>query len=134
MANQIFVNLPVKDLPRSIAFWRALGYDINPQFTDDTAACLVISETIYAMLLTEEKFQGFTPRAIADATKVSEVLVALSYDSRAKVDELVETALANGGSAINEPTDYGFMYARAFADPDGHIFEPFWMNPDHVHG
>ncbi len=127
MSTQIFVNLPVKDLPASIEFFKALGFSFNPQFTDDTAACMVISENIFAMLLTHEKFQIFTPKPISDATKSTEVLVALSRESRADVDKLVSLAVAAGGSTYNEPQDHGFMYGHGFQDPDGHIWELFYM-------
>jgi len=132
MATNIFVNLPVKDLPRSMKFFEAVGYTFNPQFTDETAACMVISENIYAMLLTHPKFQQFTPKAICDATKSTEVLVALSCDSRQQVEELIEKALAAGGTRYSEPKDYGFMYQDGFADLDGHIWEIFYMDPSHV--
>lgn len=128
MSSKIFVNLPVKDLDKSKAFFATLGYTFNAQFTDETAACMVISEDIYAMLLTEAKFREFTPRAIADATKVTEVLVALSTDSRDKVNELVDKAVAAGGSEVRPPMDYGFMFNRSFADLDGHIWEIVWMD------
>jgi uncharacterized protein len=129
---KIFVNLPVRDLGRSIAFFKALGFSFNPQFTDETATCMVIGEDIYAMLLTHEKFATFTPKAIADATKVTEVLTALSVESRAEVDRLVDAALAAGGSEARAPMDHGFMVDRAFNDLDGHIWEIFWMDPAHV--
>jgi uncharacterized protein len=132
--TQIFVNLPVDDLGRSMAFYKALGYSFNPQFTNDDAACMVISDTIYSMLLTKKMFAGFTPRPVADATKTTEVLVALSQDSRQAVDKLLEAALEAGGTEVRDPMDHGFMYGRAFADPDGHIWEPFWMDPAHVQG
>ncbi|MFD5323118.1 VOC family protein [Streptomyces sp. NPDC127092] len=131
MAPQmIFVNLPVRDLDASKAFYERLGYSINPQFTDETAACVVISDTIFAMLLTEEKFRSFTApgKEISDATKNTEVLITLSAESREKVDELAEKALAAGGSPAKEPMDMGFMYGRSFADPDGHHWEVFWMD------
>lgn len=129
MATKIFVNLPVKDLKKSMAFFDQLGFKNNPQFTDDTAACMVISDDIFLMILTEPKFKSFTPKSIADATKSTEVLVALSRESRAEVDALVRTAVANGGSIYAEPKDYGFMYQHGFQDPDGHIWELFWMDP-----
>lgn len=129
MATKIFVNLPVKDLDASKAFFGKLGYSFNPQFTDQNAACMVISEDIYAMLLTHQHFGGFTSKAIADATKSTEVMVALTVDSRAKVDEMAETALANGASVAKEPADHGFMYIRSVHDLDGHIWEFFWMDP-----
>ena len=134
MAMQIFVNLPVKDLARSIEFFTKLGFTFNPQFTDDTATCMIIGDDIYAMLLTEEKFSTFTPKAIADATKITEVLVSLSLDSRALVDEMVRKAVAAGGTTYNEPQDHGFMYGHGFQDPDGHIWEVFWMDPAALQG
>lgn len=130
MATKIFVNLPVKDLKKSMAFFDKLGFKNNPQFTDDTAACMVISDDIFLMILTEPKFKSFTPKSIADAAKSTEVLVALSRESRAEVDALVRTAVANGGSTYAEPKDYGFMDQHGFQDPDGHIWELFWMDPN----
>ncbi|MGB7157313.1 MAG: VOC family protein [Tepidisphaeraceae bacterium] len=129
MSTKIFVNLPVKDLKKSMGFFDKLGFKNNPQFTDETAACMVVSEEIYVMLLTEAKFKTFTPKPIADATKSTEVLVALSCESREKVSELVKTALGAGGSTYAEPKDYGFMFQHGFQDPDGHIWEIFWMDP-----
>ncbi|MCU0877203.1 MAG: glyoxalase/bleomycin resistance/extradiol dioxygenase family protein [Pirellulaceae bacterium] len=128
MATKIFVNLPVKDLPKSMEFFQELGYSFNPQFTDKTAACLVISDHIYAMLLTHAKFQEFTPKTICDATKSTEVLIALSCDSRERVTALVEKALAAGGTTYAEPKDYGFMLQHGFQDLDGHIWELFHMD------
>ena len=127
MATQIFVNLPVKDLDRSITFFRSLGFDFNPQFTDETATCMIVAENIHVMLLTEAKFQSFTPKPVCDATKATEVLVCLSLGSRAEVEAIVEKAVAAGGSTYNEPQDHGFMYAHGFQDPDGHIWELFFM-------
>jgi predicted lactoylglutathione lyase len=129
MASKVFVNLPVKDLERSKAFFAKLGYTFNEKFTDNNAACMVISEYIYSMLLTEARFKDFTPKAIADATKSTEVLVALSVESKAEVDELVDTALKAGATKTREPQDHGFMYERSFNDLDGHIWEIFWMDP-----
>lgn len=129
MSTQIFVNLPVKELPRSVAFFTQLGFSFNPQFTDDTATCMIVSDNIFVMLLTEAKFQTFTPKAICDATKSTEVLVCLSRDSRAAIDEMVSNAVAAGGSTYNEPQDHGFMYAHGFQDPDGHIWELVHMVP-----
>ncbi|MER7515710.1 VOC family protein [Streptomyces sp. NPDC126499] len=132
MAPQmIFVNLPVKDLDASKAFYEKLGYSINPQFSDETAASVVISDTIFVMLLTEEKFKSFTApgKEISDAAKSTEVLISLSAESREKADELADRALAAGGSPAKEPMDLGFMYGRSFADPDGHHWEVFWMDP-----
>lgn len=128
MSRKIFVNLPVKDLEKSKAFFVALGFSINPQFSDHTAACIVISEEIYVMVLTEEKFGPFAPHPISDARKNTEVLLCLSCDSRAEVDDLVRRALANGGSVYREPIDHGFMYHHCFQDPDGHVWELAYMD------
>ncbi len=129
MTKMIFVNLPVADLPRSVAFYSALGFEPNPKFSDDAGACMVLSETIYVMLLTHAKWQGFTTRPICP-TGSSEVALALSVDSRAEVDRLVEAGGAHGGGVdLNPPEDHGYMYQRTIGDPDGHIWEPFWMNP-----
>jgi uncharacterized protein len=132
MATKIFVNLPVKDLGRAKGFFDKLGFRFNPQFTDDTAACMVISDDIYAMLLTHAKFKEFTRKEIVDATRATEVLTALSMDSKVRVDELVQAALAAGGTEARDPVEYGFMYGRSFNDLDGHIWEVFWMDPTHV--
>jgi len=132
MPTNIFVNLPVKDLARSKAFFEKLGFRFNPQFTDETAACMVISDTIYSMLLTHEKFRQFTPKPIVDASKATEVLTCLSRDSRADVDTLVDAALAAGGTETRDAMDHGFMYGRSFGDPDGHIWEIIWMDPAHI--
>jgi len=132
MSTKIFVNVPVKDLDRSKEFFTAIGFSINPQFTDETAACVVITEDIYAMILTHEKFKQFTPKEISDATKTSEVLLALSFDSRDKVNEIADNALKAGGSIANQAQDYGFMFSRSISDPDGHIWEFFWMDPANV--
>lgn len=128
MLKQIFVNLPVQDMARSQAFFKALGLSFNPRFTNDQGACLEIAENIYAMLLVKPFFQGFTQLPVADATQTTEVLIALSCDSRAEVDELVAKALAAGGTTPNAPQDHGFMYQHGFADPDGHQWEVFWMD------
>ena len=132
MARKIFVNLPIKDMKRSQAFFRALGFDFNPQFTNEQGACMVISEDIYAMLLVESFFQTFTKKPISDAKKSTEVLVCLSCESRAEVDELVRKALAAGGTAPNAPQDHGFMYGHGFEDLDGHVWELVWMDPSAV--
>ena len=134
MPNQIFVNLPVRDLGASMTFFKALGFTFNQQFTDDNAACMVISDDIYAMLLTHGHFRQFTKKDIADATKTTEVLTALSVDSRDAVNEMVEAAIGAGGTEPRDPMDHGFMFQRAFDDPDGHTWEILWMNPDHVMG
>ncbi len=127
MATQIYVNLPVKDLERSKAFFTSLGYNFNPQFTDDNAACMVVAEGIYVMLLVEKFFQSFTRKPVADATKSTEVLVCLSCDSRVKVDALVAKAVVAGGAAPREPQDHGFMYQHGFEDLDGHVWELVYM-------
>jgi predicted lactoylglutathione lyase len=129
MTQMIFVNLPVSDLHKSRGFLEALGAVNEPRFTDETAACMTISESIHVMLLTHEKFSQFTPRPIADATRVSEVLLCLSANSRESVDTAVERAVASGGTADPSPKqDYGVMYGRSVADPDGHIWEIMWMD------
>lgn len=130
MTTQIFVNLPVKDLPRSRAFFESLGYHFNPQFSNDQGACLVISDTIFAMLLTEPFFQTFTKKPISDAKKSTEVLICLSCESRKQVDELVAKALQAGGTAPNAPQDHGFMYGHGFEDLDGHVWELTHMDPN----
>jgi len=128
MIRQIFVNLPVKDLPRSMSFFKALGLNFNARFTNDQGACLEIAENIYAMLLVEPFFQGFTKLPVADARQSTEVLIALSCDSRAEVDALVAKAVAAGGSTPNALVDHGFMVQHGFADLDGHQWEVFWMD------
>ena len=132
--QMIFVNLPVNDLDASKKFFTELGYSLNPQFSDDKAASVVISDTIVAMLLTKPFYATFTKKEIADATQTSEVLVALSAESRAKVDELVDKALAAGGSPSGETQDHGFMYGRSFDDLDGHTWEVIWMDPAAIQG
>lgn len=129
MSTQIFVNLPVKNLQKSIAFFTQLGFQFNSQFTDETATCMIVSDNIFVMLLTHEKFQTFTPNAICDATKSTEVLTCLSVENREKVDEMVRQAVAAGGKTYNEPQDHGFMYAHGFQDLDGHIWELIYMEP-----
>ena len=132
MTTKIFVNLPVKDLNQSIEFFAKLGYAFNPQFTDPTAACMIVSEDIYVMLLNHEKFKMFTPNEICDATKSTEVLVCLSCENREEVDETVRKAVDAGGTTYNEPQDHGFMYGHGFRDPDGHIWELVYMDPNFV--
>ncbi|MCD2515906.1 glyoxalase/bleomycin resistance/extradiol dioxygenase family protein [Massilia sp. G4R7] len=127
MNKQIFVNLPVKDLARSKAFFEALGFVNNPQFSDDKAACMVVSDTIYVMLLTEAYFQTFTAKPVADASKSTEVLLCLSCDSRAAVDDMAAAAKAAGGAWPSAPKDHGFMYQHGFEDLDGHIWELVYM-------
>ena len=128
MTTQIFVNLPVRDLDRSKAFFTALGYANNPQFTDENAACIVISDTIYVMLLVEPFFQGFTRKTICNARTHTEAILCLSAESRAGVDALADKAIAAGGSETLEAKDYGFMYQRSFQDPDGHQWEVVHMD------
>lgn len=128
MEQQIFINLPVRDLDRSKAFYESLGFTINQQFSDETGACVVISDTIFVMLLTHDKFKQFTPKEIADAHKTTEVLNALSVASKERVDELMELALNNGGTPNGQTQEYDFMYGRDFNDPDGHIWELFYMD------
>ncbi|MBI3433981.1 MAG: VOC family protein [Proteobacteria bacterium] len=124
----VYINLPVADLDRSRAFFGALGLDFVDAFSDATALAMRISETCFVMLLTHEKFGAFTPRPIADARRTTEVLTALQLDSRAAVDRFADCALAHGGGAVRDAQDHGFMYSRAFCDPDGHIWEPFFMD------
>jgi len=129
MAKMIFVNLPVSDLARSTAFYQAIGATKNEQFSDETASCMVFSETIYVMLLTHDKYRQFTSKKIVDAKTSSEVAICLSADSRAEVDDTVGKAGAAGGGADPGPKqDYDFMYGRSFEDPDGHHWEVMWMD------
>ena len=118
MAIQIFVNLPISDLAASMAYYKALGFDHNPQFTDETAACIVISDTIYVMVLTHEKFAQFSDLPIPDAKQQRQALYALSRENREAVDQIAEAGIAAGGKETRERQDYGFMYSRAIADPD----------------
>ena len=135
MATKIFVNLPVKSLKRSVEFFTNLGFSFNPQFTDDTATCMIVSDDIFVMLLTEAKFKTFTPKEICDTTKSTEVLVCLSIESRENVDAMVRKAVSAGGSTYNAPQDHGFMYAHGFQDLDGHIWEVIYMEASAVqHG
>lgn len=129
MPKMIFVNLPVTDLPRSVAFYQALGAEKNPKFSDEAAAMIVFSETIHVMLLTHAKYREFTTKRIADAHETSQVLICLSADSREDVDATVGKAEAAGASLDPTPKqDFGFMYGRSFEDPDGHIWEVMWMD------
>ena len=129
MATKIFVNLPVKNLNNSVEFFTQLGFTFSPQFTDETATCMIVAEDIYVMLLTEEKFKTFIPKKLCDATKSTEVVVCLSCESRAEVDEMVRKAIAAGGTTYNDPQDYGFMYGHGFQDLDGHIWELIFIEP-----
>ena len=129
VTRKIFVNLPVRDLDRSMDFFASLGFTFNPDFTDETAACMIVSDSIFAMLLTHAKFKEFTPNEICDATRSTEVLLCLTCDARDEVDDLVAKAVAGGGRRYNEAKDHGFMYAHGFQDPDGHIWELVAMTP-----
>ena len=134
MPKMIFVNLPVRDLAKSMAFYEALGFTNEPRFTDETAAAMVWSDSIFVMLLTHEKWQSFTDRPIPP-TSASEVSLALAMDDRAAVDAMIAAAAAHGGTAdINPVQDHGFMYGRDLLDPDGHVWGPFWMDPAVANG
>jgi predicted lactoylglutathione lyase len=130
--RKLFVNLPVRDLDQSKAFFAKLGFEFNAQFTDDKAACMVFSEEAFAMLLLEPFFQGFTKLAICDARSHTEVLLAISCASRAEVDQMVHTAIAAGGRHAMDPMDHGFMYGWSFYDLDGHHWEVMWMDPANI--
>ncbi|MEU1463669.1 VOC family protein [Streptomyces sp. NPDC005727] len=132
--QMIFVNLATDDVEASKKFFTQLGYSINPQFSTDDCACVVISDTIVAMLLSKQRYADFTKKEIADSTRTSEVLICLSAESREKVDELVDRAIAAGGSASGDTQDHGFMYGRSFDDLDGHSWEVVWMDPAAVQG
>lgn len=134
MGTQVFINLPVADLPKSLAFFEALGYARNPQFSNDQGACIVVSDTIHVMLLTHARFRDFTPKAICDTRQAVEVLLNLSCESREQVDGLVAKALGAGGSTYDTPEDDGFMYSHSFVDPDGHGWGLFHMSamPNHA--
>jgi uncharacterized protein len=128
MARKIFINLPVKDLKRSVAFFTGLGFSFNPQFTDENATCMIINDDASVMLLVQPYFETFVKKPISDAHSSTEVLVAFSADSRAHVDELADKALASGGKVAKEPQDHGFMYVRTFYDLDGHHWEVAFMD------
>ena len=134
MSRKVFINLPVKDLNRSMAFFGSLGFEFNSQFTDEKAACMILSSEAYVMLLTELFFRGFTTKQLCDTSTQTAGLVALSCDSRAEVDQLVAKALAGGGQRATDPTDHGFMYSDGFYDIDGHHWGVLWMDPAHVLG
>ena len=129
MAKNIYVNLPVKDLKRTVAFFTQLGFKFNPQFTDENATCMIISDNIFVMLLVESRFRDFTKKEICDAKKSTEVLIALDTDSKEKVDEMIKKAVAAGGSTYMGPQDHGWMYQHSFADLDGHQWEVLYMDP-----
>ena len=132
MSTKIFVNLPVKDLKRSMDFFKSLGFTFNPQFTDERAACLVVSENIFFMLLTEKIFKTFMSKEIADTNKTTEVINAVFFDNREAVDEIADKALKAGASKYREPDVMDFMYSRSFSDLDGHLWEVGYMDPNHV--
>ena len=128
MATKIFVNLPVKDINRSVEFFTKLGYKFNSQFTNEKATCMIIGDDIFVMLLVEEFFKTFIKKEIADATKTTESIICLSADSRAEVDEMVRKAVAAGGLTYKEPQGHGFMYGHGFQDLDGHLWELMFMD------
>jgi hypothetical protein len=132
MPTKMFVNLPVKDLRKSMEFFTKLDFKFNPQFADETATCMIVGEDIFVMLLTQDKFKTFTPKEICDATKSTEVLVCLSVESRDKVNDMVRKAVAGGGTTYNAPQDHGFMYGHGFQDLDGHIWEIIYMEPSAI--
>ncbi len=129
MPRKLFVNLPVSNLKKSVAFFTELGFEFDQQFTDENATCMIVGEDAYVMLLVEGFFKTFTKKEVSDATSNTEAILAVSAESRAEVDELVDKALASGGHAANEPQDHGFMYGRSFQDPDGHLWEVIHMDP-----
>ena len=128
--RKLFVNLAVKDLDRAVAFFTELGFSFDPQFTDETATCMLVGDDAFVMLLVADRFRDFTKKELADSTRQTEAIVAVSADSREEVDELAEKALAAGASPANDPYELGFMYGRSFNDPDGHLWEVFWMDPN----
>jgi len=135
MSRQLFINLPVRDLPKATAFYIALGASMNPQFSDDTSSCMVLSDTLFVMLMTREKWARFTKKPIVDSRRESEVMLALSADDRESVDKLTDIAGAHGGKAdVNARQDLGFMYGRSFEDPDGHIWEVMFVDMSRIEG
>jgi uncharacterized protein len=128
-SRKIFVNLAVKDLGESVDFFTQLGFSFDPRFTDETATCMIVNDDAFVMLLVEDRFKDFTKKELADATKQTEAIVALSAESREQVDELADKALQAGGAPANEPMEMDFMYGRSFHDPDGHLWEVVWMDP-----
>lgn len=134
MASQIFLNLPVKNLDNSVAFFTKLGYTFNAQFTNENATCMIVNEHIYVMLLVEPFFKSFITKKVADATKTAQMLIGLSFDSKDAVNEMVNKAIEAGAVEARDPQDHGFMYTRAFNDLDGHIWEMFWMDASAVQG
>ncbi len=132
MSTSIFVNLAVKDLNKSVAFFTQLGFSFNPEFTDDSATCMIVSDHIFVMLLVEERFKTFTPKDVADAKQVTEVLMGLTSESREAVDDIVTKAIAAGATTYKDAQDHGFMYSHSFQDLDGHVWEFFFMEPTAV--
>jgi uncharacterized protein len=132
MSRKVFVNLPVKDLDRAVTFFEQLGFEFDPRFTDESATCMIISDEAYAMLLVQDRFADFTPKALCDAASHTEAIVALTAGSREEVDDLYDRAIASGGKPGGETQDLGFMYGRSFEDVDGHLWEFFWMDPSTV--
>ena len=130
--RKMFVNLPVKDLTRSVDFFTGLGFTFDPAFTDEQATCMVVSDEAFVMLLVEPRFEDFATKDISDASSSTEVIIAVSASSREEVDHLADTALATGGSPAKDPMDMGFMYGRSFSDLDGHSWEVMWMDPQAV--
>jgi predicted lactoylglutathione lyase len=128
MTAQIFVNLPVKDLSRTVEFFKKLGFAFNPQFTDENATCMIINDNIFVMLLVEKFFKSFTKKEICDTTKDTEVIIALSTESREKVDEMMQNVFEAGGKESREPQDHGWMYGRSFQDINGHLWEIIYMD------
>jgi uncharacterized protein len=128
MATKIFVNLPIKDLNRTVDFFTKLGFSFNPQFTDENATCMIIGEDIFVMLLVEKFFKSFTKKEICDPTKDAEVIIALSAESREKVDQMINRVIKAGGTESREPQDHGWMYGRSFQDIDGHLWEVIYMD------
>lgn len=134
MPKKIFVNLPIANMERTQAFFKGLGYSFNPQFTNDQGACMVVADNIFVMLLVEPFFKGFTNKPVADATRATEVLIALDCDTREEVDAMVKKAVALGATTPMAPQDHGFMYQHGFTDLDGHMWEVFYMDPAFVQG
>ncbi|MFV0547773.1 MAG: VOC family protein [Limnobaculum xujianqingii] len=134
MTQQVYINLAVQDLPRSVQFFTQLGFSFNPQFTDENATCMIVSDSIYVMLLTQARFSDFAPKAICNSHEANEVLICLSCESREAVDSLVEKAINAGGNTYNQPQDHGFMYGHGFTDPDGHVWELAYMDMSQLPG
>ena len=134
MHSNMFINLPVADLQKSIEFFTKVGYTFNPQFTDETSTCMVLGPNLFAMLLNHDRFKGFAPAPIGDSHATSSALISLSVDSREEVDALIARAVAAGGTTYREVDDYGFMRSWGYRDLDGQVWEVFWMDPSHVQG